>query len=89
MYRELKRFIESRHSEELPTHRRVDPARASLRRANRRGMVSTGISIRDQDFEYATRKLIHTVHEIFLVFLREGPYYEYMVEHLGLDADRY
>ena len=52
-------------------------------------MVSIGISIRDQDFEYATRKLIHTVHEIFLVFLREGPYYEYMVEHLGLDPDRY
>ena len=85
MYRALRRFIESRHSEELPAHRRVDPARASLRFANRRWSVSVRISIWDQDFEYATRKLVPTVHEIFLVFLNEESYSEYMVEHPGLN----
>ena len=36
-----------------------------------------------------TRKIIQIVHEIFMVFLVDGPYYEYMVEQLGLDPDRY
>jgi hypothetical protein len=43
----------------------------------------------DADFDYATRKMIHTVHEIFMVFLVDGSYFEYMVEQLGLDPDRY
>lgn len=41
------------------------------------------------DWDYVTRKLIHLVHEIFLGFLVDGGYYEYMVAHLGLDPDRY
>jgi len=89
MYRELKLFLKARHSEKLPPHRRINPARARLRCTNQRGAVSVGITVLDQDFDHATRKLIHIVHEIFLVFLAEGPYYEYMVEHLGLDPDRY
>jgi len=89
MYAALRHFVESRHSGELPPHRRVDPARASLLCTNRRGSVSVGMAVQDGDFEYAARKLIHTVHEIFLVFLRDGPYYEYMVESLGVDPDRY
>ena len=68
MYRDLKRFVESRQSEELPPHRRVDAARARLPCANRSCSVSVGIAALDQDFEYSTRQLIHTVHEIFLIF---------------------
>ncbi|HXB70574.1 MAG TPA: hypothetical protein VNY05_20240 [Candidatus Acidoferrales bacterium] len=89
MYQDLKSFIASRHSEELPDHRRIDPAKARLRNANRRGTISLTITLNDGDFEYAARKLIHTVHEIFLTFLVEGPYYEYMVDHLGLEQDKY
>jgi hypothetical protein len=33
--------------------------------------------------------MIQVVHEIFLVFLVDGPYFEYLVEKLGLDPDRY
>jgi hypothetical protein len=45
--------------------------------------------VRDGDFEYATRKIIQIVHETFLTFLLDGPYFEYMVESLGLDADAF
>jgi hypothetical protein len=74
---------------DLPAHRRVDAAKAHLSTGNRRGNFSLTIIVNDGDFEYAVRKLIHTVHEIFLTFLVDGPYYEYMVEHLGLEQDRY
>jgi hypothetical protein len=89
MHRDLKNFIEFQHSEELPDHRRVTAAKARLRIGNRRGNVSLTIDVNDGDFEYAVRKLIHTVHEVFLTFLVEGPYYEYMVAHLGLEQDKY
>lgn len=89
MYRELRAFLKSRQTDEVPEHRRVDPAKARLTVSNQRGIVSLALAVRDGDFEYATRKLIQMVHEIFMVFLLDGPYFEYMVERLGLDPDRY
>ena len=89
MYRELQAFLKARQSEELPEHRRVNPAKARLTLANQRGAVSLKLTMKDADFRYATRKMIHVVHEIFMVFLVDGPYFEYMVEQLGLDPDRY
>lgn len=89
MYRELRAFLKSRQTDEVPQHRRVDPAKARLTVSNQRGVVSLALAVRDGDFDYATRKLIQMVHEIFMVFLVDGPYFEYMVERLGLDPDRY
>jgi len=89
MFRELRAFVKARQSDQLPEHRRVNPAKARLALANLRGIASVKITSKDGDFEYAARKIIQIVHEIFLVFLVDGPYFEYMVEHLGLDEDRY
>jgi hypothetical protein len=89
MYRELQAFLKSRQSAETLEHRRVNPAKARLKAANKAGSVSITITARDGDFDYAARKAIHIVHEIYMVFLVDGPYYEYMVERLGLDPDRF
>ncbi len=89
MYRELKAFLKARQSGEMPEHRSVNPAKARLAAGNQRGTVSITVTAKDGDFDYAARKIIHIVHEIFLIFLVDGPYFEYMVEHLGLDEDRY
>jgi hypothetical protein len=89
MYRELKLFLASLQSPQLPAHRRVDPRKAQLRPSNRGGNVSVTLIAQDGDFEYCARKLIHAVHEIFMIFLVDGPYYDYLVEQLGLDQDRY
>ena len=89
MYRELRAFLQARQSQEMPEHRRVNPAKARLAVGNKRGAVSVTVTVKDGDFDYAARKIIHIVHEIFLIFLVDGPYFEYMVEHLGLDEDRY
>jgi hypothetical protein len=89
MYRDLKAFLKARQAEDLPDHRRVNPKKARLACANQGGTVSVTVTVKDGDFDYATRKIIHVVHEIFLIFLEDGPYFEYMVEYLGLDPDRY
>jgi hypothetical protein len=87
IYRELKEFIKSRQSADLPEHRRIDGDRAQVRAYNRAGNVSLALRVKDGDCEYATRKLIHLVHEIFLTFLVDG-HFEYMVETFDLDPDR-
>ena len=89
MYRDLQAFLKVRQSNQLPEHRRVNPAKARLALGNKRATVSITVTTKDGDFEYAARKIIHIVHEIFLIFLVDGPYFEYMVEHLGLDEDQY
>jgi hypothetical protein len=87
MYRELREFIKSRHSTDLPEHRRIDSDRAQVRSYNRAGNVSLVLRVNHVDCEYGTRKLIHLVHEIFLTFLVDG-YLDYMVEAFEFDADR-
>jgi len=87
MYRELQNFVASRQSGELPKHRTIEPKKALVRTSNRAGNVALTILVRGGDYEYATRKLIHLVHEIYLAFLYDGPYYDYMVETFGLDPD--
>ncbi len=89
MYRELQAFLKARQSDELPEHRRINPAKARLEWNNQRGAVSITLIAKDGDFGYATRKIVQIVHEIFLIFLVDGPYFEYMVKHLGLDEDQY
>ena len=89
LYRDFEEFVASRHADDLPPHRRIDPSKARLTCRRKAGLVSVTMTVKDGDFEYATRKLIHAVHETFLAFLADGPYFEYLVEHLGLDPDRF
>jgi hypothetical protein len=88
MSSELKAFIKSRHSDKVPAHRRIDSRKAQVRSYNRAGNVSLTMTVVDGEFEYCARKLINLVHEIFMVFLIDGSYYEYMVEAFDLDPDR-
>lgn len=87
MYRELKQFVSARQSDELPAHRRIDNRRARIRVSNRGGNVGIALLGLDDDHAYGVRKLVHLVHEIFMVFLTEGSYLEYMVEAFDLDPD--
>ena len=88
MYSELKNFIQSRHSDKVPAHRRIDSRKAQVRSFNRGGNVSLTLIVQNGEYEYCARKLINLVHEIFMAFLIDGSYYEYMVETFDLDPDR-
>lgn len=87
MYLDLKRFIASRQSAEVPDHRRIDPGKALVVSYVRSGNVSLTLTVRNGDYLYGARKLVNLVHEIFLVFLADG-YYEYMIDAFDLDPDR-
>jgi hypothetical protein len=88
MHGEFKRFVRSRQSDELPEHRRIEPAKSDVRVFNRGGNLSLTLKVRDEDYDYGVQKLIHLVHEVFLVFLYDGRWRDYMIENLGLDPDR-
>jgi hypothetical protein len=87
LYKDFKAFVESNHSATLPDHRRIKKTKARVRCANRRGNVSLTMAVRDSDYEYALQRLIHLVHETFLIFLTSGPYRDYLVEQLGAEAE--
>jgi len=87
MYGEFKAFVQSRHAKTAPAHRGIDRMKARVHCRNQSGNVSLALTVKDGDYEYATRKLIHLVHEIFLVFLADGPYRDYVVEMFNLDPD--
>ena len=47
------------------------------------------MTVKGTNFDYAARKLIHAVHEIYLTYLNDGRYYNYMVEVFDIDPDRF
>jgi hypothetical protein len=87
MHRALKTYIASRQAETVPEHRRIDPGRIQMRAINRGGSVSLSAKALDGDVENAARKLVHLAHEIYLDFLSDGRYYDYLVGALGFNED--
>lgn len=87
MLKELKAFLHRFETGDVPEHRRVDPRKARLRLARRAGGVSLALAVKPGHLEYCTRRLVHLAQEVFMVFLPDGPYYEYRVEKLGLDPN--
>jgi hypothetical protein len=88
MLEELRRFTRQFASAGLPAHRRVDPDKGRLRLASRRAGVSLSLTVNRGEWEYCTRRLVHIAHEIYMVFLPDGPYQDYRVQRLGVDPDR-
>jgi hypothetical protein len=89
MDRAFRAWVRERSSTRLPLHRRIDPRRLSVACTNRGGRMSIAFELRRRaastagaDWEYAARKGVALVNEIFHGFLR-GPYYEYMVRNFG------
>jgi len=87
MYKQFKEFVASRQSNETPAHRRIDTRKVQVECRNRGGNVSLAMVIVNGDYEYGARKLIHLVHEIFLGFLADGPYFDYMTEAFDMNPD--
>jgi hypothetical protein len=87
IYADFRAFVLSHHDAALPDHRRTERARARLRCANRGGSASVAVTVRDGDYDYALRRLIHLLHETFTIFLLDGRYRDYVVEQLGADPE--
>jgi hypothetical protein len=85
MYRELKEFVKGRADQELPEHRRIDPALATVVPRIRDRVVSLEMTLPDGDYEYGTRKLVNLAHETFL-FLSEY-WADYMWQNFELNME--
>jgi hypothetical protein len=87
MGRELREFLKARHSPRLPEHRRIDTRKACVRCSQRGGGIAVSLTVKDGDYEYGARKLIHVVNEVFMVFLSDGRYHEYVARTFNLEPD--
>jgi hypothetical protein len=87
MYRALKAWLAARQDEALPDHRRCDRNKVALKTYNRGGDVALTLHVLDGDVEYAVKKLVNLVNEIYQDFLSSGLYFDWMVETFELDPD--
>lgn len=87
MLKDLKAFLHRFETDEVPPHRRIDRSKARLQITARAGSVSLALSVKNGELEYCARRLVHLAQEVFMIFLPDGPYYEYRVEQLGLDPN--
>jgi hypothetical protein len=88
MYEEFKKFVASRQATETIEHRRIDPKRIRISCSLKNGNISLLFTSKDNDLAYATQKIINLMHEVFMDFLRDGLYYEYMIETFDIDRDQ-
>jgi hypothetical protein len=87
MDRDLRGFLKERYSRELPEHRRIEVRKLGVRALNRRGSISLVFTMKGDHAAYGVRKAVNLVHEIFTIFLNEGRYAQYQVEHLRLNPE--
>jgi hypothetical protein len=85
---EFPKFLQTHRSTEMPLHRRFDRRKSVVRCIYRGGSMSVKVVIKDGDYAYALRKLIHLAQEVHQGFLSDGPYQEYRVRELGVNPDK-
>lgn len=87
MATDFRKFVESRFTAEVPKHRRIDRRKVHVRCTRINGNLSITMTVAGGHFAYATRKLVHLVHETYLVFLNDSKYYGYLIDTFNLDPD--
>jgi hypothetical protein len=87
MYRSLLTYVARFKSRGRPNHRRITSAVGLLECVHVGENVSLRLELKRNDYALGVRKIVLAIHELFRDFLLNGPYYEYQVEHLGLDPD--
>ena len=85
MSRNLKALVGARAKNDQPAHKRIDARRARVSSAIRNGDLSLAIEIRGGNHQYAVRRLLNLINELFLSLHDEYP--EYLIERFGLSAE--
>jgi hypothetical protein len=83
---ELKAFIRKLSSRDRPEHRRLDPRRITVRYSKRGNSGSLAFVVAGNHYEYAVKKALNAVHEIFVGFLNVQ-HGEYMRENLRVTEE--
>jgi hypothetical protein len=81
----LKAMVASRSDRDQPEHKRLDARRARLTGAVRNGAFSLTIEIRGANHDYAVKKALNLINELFLALHEAHP--EYLVERFGISTE--
>jgi hypothetical protein len=84
-YVQLRRFLRSRHSPDLPEHRRVDPSKAKIACSGRGGAMSIMLELESNEQAYGVNRIVNLAHELF-VHLRDS-WPEYLMENFDVSQD--
>ena len=87
LYRDLSGFVDGMMSDSVPVHRRVDRRKTIVHGELIDANVAIVARVVDGDLDYAARKLIQVVNEIYFDFLPNSNHYEYQVQSLGLEPN--
>ena len=85
LYADLKKFIHDRHDRRLPAHRRVDSKRAGVSCANRGGVVSVSLEVKNNQYAYGVNRIVNLVHELFQHLRLSYP--DYLAENFDVPQE--
>jgi len=81
----LDDLVRSRTGRHQPAHKRMDGRRARVSSMVRRGDWSLVVTMRGANHEYAVRRALNLINELFLSLHESWP--EYLIERFGLSAE--
>ncbi|MGH9658505.1 MAG: hypothetical protein ACRD96_08170, partial [Bryobacteraceae bacterium] len=82
----LRALVRECQSDARPEHRRLRRDRAVASCSNRRGRVTLAVRVVGNHHEYAARKAINLVNEIFLDYLNAG-HPQYLAEQFQIPEE--
>ena len=82
---DLRALIAARAGRHIPEHKRVDARRARIAGSTRKGDWSLTVEIRGSNHEYAVRKALNLINELFVLLHERYP--EYLVQQFGLSTE--
>jgi len=85
MSRGLRSLAGARGKNDQPAHKRIDARRARVTSAMRKGDLSLAVQIRGENHDYAVRRVLNLINELFLSLHDEYP--DYLIERFGLSPE--
>jgi hypothetical protein len=85
LLRDIERSVAARRDRRVPVHKRFDARRARIDCAVRAGAVSLAVAVRGASHEYAVRRSLALVNDLFVLLHETYP--DYLVAHFGLSTE--
>jgi hypothetical protein len=82
---ELRAVVSSRSTRGEPAHKRVDARRARVSCTLRGGHWSLAVQIRGANHEYAVRKALNLINDLFVLLQERYP--DYLAERFGMSTE--
>jgi hypothetical protein len=82
---ELREMVAVRTTRRLPLHKRMDARRARVFCSIRSRHWSLVVQVRGANHEYAVRKALNLINELFVLLHERYP--EYLIEHFGMSTE--